>query len=44
MRKSDDYADESNMLGGLNAGGLLLIPGTSIVVEVRELDSEASHL
>ncbi len=42
VQQSEDRDIESEMVGGLDAGKNVTIPGTSIVVEVCELDSEAT--
>jgi hypothetical protein len=40
VQQKEDSAIESEMVGGLDAGDSLTIPGTSIVIEVCALDSE----
>jgi hypothetical protein len=42
VQQSKDRDDESEMVGGLGAGDSVIIPGTSIVVKVCALDSEAT--
>jgi hypothetical protein len=42
VHRSEDRDIESEIVGGLGAGQSVTIPGTSIVVEVCELDSEAT--
>jgi hypothetical protein len=42
VQQSEDRDIESEMVGGLGAGESVTIPGTSIVVEVCALDSEAT--
>jgi hypothetical protein len=40
VQQSKDNEKESEMVGGLNSGESVIIPGTSIVVEVCEFESE----
>jgi hypothetical protein len=42
VQQNEDIDNESEMVGGLDAGDRVIIPGTSIVVEVCELESEAT--
>jgi hypothetical protein len=42
VQQSEDRDIESEMVGGLGAGESVTIPGTSIIVEVCALDSEAT--
>jgi hypothetical protein len=42
VQQSEDRDIESEMVGGLDAGQRVIIPGTAIVVEVCALNSEAT--